>query len=466
MQTEEPMSQESKFRKALSRWGLGTLALVLLAFGIWFLLPSQPPRTNLLRLSAGSAAGLRHKLGERIAEHAEASDIHIVMQATKGSADAIDALIDGKLDLALVQGGLNVEQRDKLRQLAVLNFEPLHLLVSPKVPTSEDIFESLRGRRINVGQPGSGTNLLSREILRFANLETGADYEETNLSYEQLMAAESDELPEAVFTVSILPSPIARQLIRKQNYRLVPLPFSKPFRLGLEDAKETGGIVHRRIGGATIPAFAYQVNPAAPSEDIRTIGYRLQLVAKADLPDDYAERITKLVYESDLAGLADPPLRSEDLNPSREFKLHSGASDYLKRNAPIVSGQLVEFTEQVLAIIATAIGGLLFAWQWLRSTWRRNRDRDFLARIKRVVEIENHAADYESDKSMSVDDLIQLQNELRSMRSEMVEDFQAGRIESLQLFSQSLKHISDANEQVTRVILHERAPRDAVERDS
>ena len=457
------MSQRQKFRQLLSRWGLAVLALCLALIGIWLLLPTPEKQTRVIRLTAGNAAGIRHVLGQRIASEAAARNIEIVMEPTTGSAKAIEGLVSGTIDLALVQGGLSVSDRSGIRQVAALDVEPLHLLVKPHCVGKEGLpFHKLQGRKINISTPGSGTNLLALAVLRFAGFVPDVDFQPTRLSYEQLLAEDTAELPDAVFTVSMLPSPVASHLIREHSYRLIALPFATSFRLGVEKADTQNRIIRHQVREAMIPAFIYGVDPAAPEEPVETIGYQLQLLAGHKLSADDAERITALIYESSPARMGNPPFTPEGLASDGQFPLHEGTQRFLDRRAPIVSGQVVEVTEQLVAIAATAIGGVLFLWQWLRTSHRRRRDRDFLARIKRVVEIENHAAEFESDDSMSVADLVGLQAELRAMRSEIVQHFQEGRIESVELFSASLKHISDASEQLTQVILHERAPRAAV----
>ena len=456
------MTQRETTRRRLSRWGLVIVALGLVIAGVVIWLPSPKAKpTRRLVLTAGNAVGARDELADRLAAQAIKAQVQIEVQATTGSAKAIESLRAGDIDLALVQGGLQVPDSDRLRQVAVLNVEPLHLLVKPKVAASDaGTFQRLKGCRINVSKPGSGTNLLALEVLRFAGLQPDTDFEPCQLSYEQLMAAEAsfDELPDAVFTVSMLPSPVATQLIQKHGYVLVPMPFSGAFRLQPEPAGGSTSartVSHRRVLATSIPAYTYGLDPAAPEADVPTIGYPLQLLANSRVSVEEADRIASIVYDSPIARATEPPLKRERLSSDHEFPIHPGAQQYLDRQAPFDRGKFVEVTEQLVGIAAAVIGSLLFFWQWLSSTRRKGRDRDFLARIKRVIEIENVAEEFESNDDLSVGQLLDLQKELRSMRSDMVEDFQSGRIDSIELFSASLKHVSDASEQLMRVILHE-----------
>ena len=94
---------------------------------------------------------------------------------------------------------------------------------------------------------------------------------------------------------------------------------------------------------------------------------------------------------------------------------------------------------------------------------RRRRDRQFLSCIERVGEIEQRAMQYECDELMDIDDLVGLQQELTEIRRGMVKQFQDGAIDGADTLSGFLMHVNDANENLTRMILHERVPRIASE---
>ena len=198
----------------------------------------------------------------------------------------------GLVDAAFVQGGLDMIDHPGIRQVAVLHLEPLHLLVK------EDIYRTvtrnlggLRGKLVNIGKRGSGTYLLATEVMAFSGLRTGIDYTESNYSYADLERQPAgSQLPDAVFTVSTLPSPIARLLVTRHHYRLASLPFCEAFALGALDEDHAppyppghtaSRIDRRRVYDAMIPAFAYEIEPGVPPEPIHTLGTRLLLEGKS-----------------------------------------------------------------------------------------------------------------------------------------------------------------------------------------
>ena len=91
-----------------------------------------------------------------------------------------------------------------------------------------------------------------------------------------------------MFTVSGLPSPVARSLVTRMDFRLVPLRFGEAF--ALDAMRATDSIsgdypaeIHRidrlHVHNTTIPAYTYELTPPVPAEPTVTFGTRLLLVA-------------------------------------------------------------------------------------------------------------------------------------------------------------------------------------------
>ena len=448
--------------KLWAGWGLIFALVIVVGFGLR--LRPTDSRGGQLTITAGSQRGLRHSIANAIREFAAQSRLQLDLVATTGSHDSLARVETGEIGLALTQGALAGHRYRNIRQVAVLHIEPLHLLVQSELwPETSRRLSTLRGSEINVSTPGSGTNALAVDMLRFVGLHEG-DYQATHLSYDQLMSANTAtaDLPDAVFTVSSLPSPLAKHLISRHGFRLVDLPIANAFKLDWRPRpKQTQHtrVVRRRITATQIPAFTYQVDPHRPEQTVQTLGTRLNLVAHVDIPAEDIERLVGVIYQTSFATISEPPLSLDLLTSSPEFVLHTGAERYVKKKTPIITEEVIEVTEQTLAIVGAVCGGLLFVWQAVVYVRRRRRDRQFLACIERVAEIETRALQFDRDDSMTVHDLARLQDELKQIKLEMVEQFQRGDIEGAETLSGFLMHVNDANENLTRMILHERAPR-------
>lgn len=456
-------------RPHVTRWLISGLLLLLVVISLWYALGiNRRPRIVRRTITAGSVRGLRHAIGRTLAEYSAHHQVMLEMVVSAGSGEALERVDRGELDFALVQGGLPTSQFPNVRQAAVLHIEPLHLLVKgPLWEEASTHLSALRGRTVNLSSENSGTFALATDVLRFAGLEPGRDYEVATRSYTSLMEAKvsTSNLPDAIFTVSSLPSPIAKHLVTTHNFRPVELPLAEAFQLGwqqvepgrLEEPSE--GVIRRRISEATIPQMAYRVDPAVPEQKLRTLGCRLQLVVHRSVPAREVGQLLKVIYESPFSVQSPQPLRFELLATDAEFELHPGAERYLLDKSPIVTEKLVEVTEQLLAILGGVCGACLFVWQWYLVNRRKRRDREFLACIQRILEIENRAMQYELDASMTLQDLLRLQDELGILKQEMIRRFQDGGIEGADVVSAFLNHVNDTSELLTRLILHERPAR-------
>jgi len=448
---------------------LAALLLVVSLVALWQ--PSRRTRPQVLTITAGSANGLRHRLAESLATFAEPRGIQLKIIPTAGSEEALQRVEAGEIDLALTQGGLLTTDYANLRQGGVLNIEPLHLLVKAELLDDRTAgVNVLNNRTVNIGPVGSGTHALAREVLEFVGLQPGVDCEITTWKYAELMSGGSrDNLPDAVFTVSSLPSPVARELILRQQYELIELPFSEAFRIGLlGDGRSAADhhIARRRVHEGLIPAFTYRVDPPVPATTVRTLGTRLQLVAHKDVSSAALDGLVETVYETNFAALADPPLAIDLLSSGADFPLHEGVRAYIEKHSPVITGNVVELTEQVLAIVGAVFGGLLFVWQAVLYARRKRRDQQFLDCIERVVAIEEQALQYEFNDDLTIDDLVRIQKEVFAVKAELVAQFQSGDIDGADALSAFLNHANDAGEMLTRMILHERAQHPQASADS
>lgn len=442
--------------------------LAVLVGLVWLWSPEWKTKHDTFHITAGSEEGLRHLIAVKLAEFSTEEHVGLEVIPTSGSRDALTKVNSGELHFALAQGGLPSSKYPDIRQVAVLHIEPLHLLVKPEVEgegsvdhyTLTELSERYLDRsnlRFNVSTSGSGTNALATVLLQFFNLQAGVDYESTRLSYSELMDPEMPftELPDAVFTVSSLPSPVASYLINEKGYRPVELAMADAFRIdwSRHAAGHVNRVLRQHVVASTIPAFTYQVNPPVPRVAIPTLGTRLHLVAHRDIPADAVEHVVDAIYDSPFASSAEPKLVVNLLQTSAEFPLHPGAADYLQKKTPIITEHVVAMTEQVLAIMGTIFGAALFLWQGMLFARRRRRDRQFLVCIERVGEIEQRSLEYERDPAMTIDSLVDLQGELNQIKSDMVQQFQRGDIDGADTLSGFLMHVNDANENLTRLCI-------------
>jgi hypothetical protein len=363
--------------------------------------------------------------------------------------------------------GIDMGDSPVLRQVATLHVEPLHLLVKAELhPDVARNLSALRGKVVNLGEPGSGSRLLSAEVLEFSRLRAGADFVASDLGYAELEhEGDRARLPDAVFTVSTLPSPVARRLVNRHGYRLVPLRFLEAFALGALDRDESSHaplsqdglrIDRRHVYDATIPPFMYEIEPGVPPEPIHTLGTRLLLVARRDVSAGAIRRVLDVVFNSPFAQVIQPPLDAKLLELQPELPWHDGTTDFIRRSSPLIAGDVIDLLEKEVSIIGVLAGGILCLVQWLRRRSRWRRERGFEAYILKVAAIEQRALELSRAPALDLPALLQLQDDLTRIKGEALQRFADGELDGEALMSGFLVHISDVRDFLVRLILHQR----------
>jgi TRAP-type uncharacterized transport system substrate-binding protein len=443
---------------------LGVAALCLAAF---FAVHQPQERSIRLRMTAGQEAGTRHRIAQALRREAARRSLVIELYEVTGSEEALQAVESGRIDAAFVQGGLEMVEHQGLRQVAALHLEPLHLLVKEEIHHAVTRnLSGLRGKAVNLGERGSGTYLLATELMALSGLRAGMDYSETTHSYADLeREIERSCLPDAVFTVSTLPSPIARHLVTRHRYRLTALPFREAFALGALDQdyapQEPAGakatrIDRRHVYDALIPAFAYEIEPGVPPEAIHTLGTRLLLVARKDMAAITVRRLLEVIFNSPFAQVLQPPLDAKQLETPPELPWHDGTTEYMRRNAPLIAGDVIDMVEKEVSILGVLAAGVFCLSQWMRRQFRRRRERSFEAYILQVAQVERQAIALARAPALDLPSLLQLQEDLTRIKAEALERFASGELGGEELMSGFLVHASDARDFLMRLILHER----------
>lgn len=263
--------------------------------------------------------------------------------------------------------------------------------------------ESLRGVRVNVGPEGSGTRRLALRLLAAATLEGGVDYELAGLSYTQLMKLSEAELPEVVFSVSSLPSPIADHLIDKWSYRLAELPFARA--LGLQDPT---------VVAAEVPRGTYAFLPVVPVREVDTIGTRLLLVANQEVSREIGIKLLDTLYGG---SQRDDPLLSsltpQALEHRPEFPWHPAAVAFKKRGEPLLTAEDIEGVENLRSFLVSVAIALFFLWRW----YQRRNSEGIERYMVNLQALENRAVVVPKEDQEQMD---QLYEELRIIKDDVI----------------------------------------------
>jgi TRAP-type uncharacterized transport system substrate-binding protein len=347
---------------------------LLASLGIW----CWQAWTKDSRLALASGVELKYRAGltQVLCEEAGGKDLRIDVVPFVQPAEAIERVNRGELDAAVIPAGLAVAA-ENVRQVTVLECEAVHLFVKPEL-CGQGV-AGLRGRSLNLGPAGSGVRAVAEDILRFLEMAPGKDYRDESRSYQDLVSLSSASLPDGVFSLSPLPSPLGQRLVRENGYQLMELPFGEALALRKPYFEDL-----------CVPSHAYGASPAVPERPIHVPATRAVLIANRSVPKVAIERLLEVFYESDftrrvgIKGL-EPGL----LKRSGEYPLHAGATAYLRRGAPWINQRLVAGLQGLAGPVVSAASAIVLAWHWLR---RRRGDLGEHLRDCTRLDLEAHRA--------------------------------------------------------------------------
>lgn len=267
----------------LKIWSIAfALALAGFVLAFQFVQPAPPKE---LTLATGSPTGAYHAFGLAMQKLLADNNIELTLQTTAGSAENAALLAEGKVDIALMQGGTAVDKLprgEQLRALASLYYEPLWIF--HRLDPAPDQLTELDGLRVNRGIPGSGTRELADELLA---LNSVATENFTELAIAAASAAlQAGEL-DALFIVGGEKAPDVNALLHAPGIEIMDLPRAEAYHL------------HRRyLSPVILPAGAIDLAEQRPPATRHMIAVTAMLVAREDLHPALVDLLLQLAPKS------------------------------------------------------------------------------------------------------------------------------------------------------------------------
>ncbi|NUT33353.1 MAG: TAXI family TRAP transporter solute-binding subunit [Hamadaea sp.] len=296
--------------------------------------PHVDPRTRLwhggqLTIGTGPTNGVFNQLGGGYADivNRHMSGFEAVAVPTNGAKENLQRLVRGDVDIALTYSDVAGEAVAGtgefagtpigVKALARMFTAYTHLLV--RKDAGIDTLADLKGRRVGTGPAGSGTDIVATRILTAAGIDPGKQVVKQSMSLSQMTTAFQAGRLDAFFYTAGLPTVGLTAMMAQMPgaFRLLPTDAVFP---ALQKAYPGAYTVE------TITKEAYGL------PDVKTVAVPALLVADADVPDDVAEQLTRLLFEhqDELAAV-----HAEGRNIRREFasqtdpvQLHPGARRY------------------------------------------------------------------------------------------------------------------------------------------
>jgi TRAP transporter TAXI family solute receptor len=247
-------------------------------------------------------------------------------RASSGAVSNVEAIQRGTADVGFTfadlayvafNTGLAGSPRfDRLRAVATLQLTPVHLVVGAH--SGIDRVDALRGRRVGVGMPGSGTALTAELVLGMFGIPLSA-LDTEGLPFDEAARRVADGSLDAMFDAAIYPVDAVR-FATAAGARLLPISGAPVDHLRRE---------YPFFAPTVIPRRAY----AGVATAVHTIGIESVLVCRRDLPEMIVYALTEQFFSA-LPSLSASleALRFMDLaeSPATPIPLHDGAARYFR----------------------------------------------------------------------------------------------------------------------------------------
>lgn len=157
-------------KEALLVYGPGVTLAILGFLVAWRFVDPAPPYKIVL--GAGPEASDYAKVGRALSVQLSQDQLEVEVMETSGSSDNLELLRQGKIDVAIVQGGIRPEwEEPALFALGSLQLEPLWLLRRKGQNQAERLID-FHDLKLAVGAPGSGTRVMALSLLKECEVDS------------------------------------------------------------------------------------------------------------------------------------------------------------------------------------------------------------------------------------------------------------------------------------------------------
>lgn len=298
-------------------------ALLIIFFGVLWILVPPPPKS--IEMATGFPTGLYYQFGERLKTEIAKEGVDLNVRSTGGTLDNLALLNDPKsgIDFAMVQGGVaNLKEYPKLVSIAGMFYEPIWVWYRDAAFKSDGgqltILNQLKGKRVSIGNEGSGTLVLAKDLLRASGIS------ENEIKLEKLKPDEAIEKLnngqlDAVFIVAAAEAPILHKFYSVAGIRLMNFDQADAYTRNLT-----------YLSKVVVPRGLLSIEFDQPRQDIQVMAATATMVAHDKVSPALVSLLLGASYDilktySRLQKVGEFPSSS-----GLDFPLHVDAEIYLK----------------------------------------------------------------------------------------------------------------------------------------
>jgi TRAP transporter TAXI family solute receptor len=398
-------------------------------------------RPEILRIAVGPANSDDVKLVHALSQGFTQSHGHIRLRPvqTDGAAASAQALANGKVDLAIIRGDLDVPKNAQAvatlrKNVAVLWVPAVAKGKGRKAGPKITKIAQLAGRRVGVvGRTPANVNLL-KVILQQYGIDP-AKVEIVQYPAAEIADAIKSQKADAYLAAGPVNSKITTDAIAASTH-----DGGTPTFLAIDTA-EAIAQNHPDYEAADIPAGAFGGSPDRPDDAVKTISFSHHIVARKDLSDSTIAAFTRQLFAIRQSVMAEFPLAAKietpDTDKDAAIPVHPGA-------AAFVDGEEKTFLDRYSDYIWWGLMGLSAtgsAGAWFAGFLKKGQRNNNSTLRERLLDMLSAAR-----QSDSTDELDRMQSEADGILRDTLQCFEHGAINegALAAFNIALQQFHNA----------------------
>lgn len=283
-----------------------------------------------LKLATGGTSGTYYPYGGALAQviSAKVPDMQFDVQSTGASAANIRLVAGGEADLAIVQNDVmsyaytgtetfDGDKVDGFSTVATLYAEVCQIVADPGAGITS--VADLKGKRVSVGDAGSGVEANAKQILAAYGLSF-EDITVQNLSFGDSASAMKDKKIDAFFVTAGPPTTAVMELSSTNEIALIPIDQDKIDQLIASYPFYTAYTIGKDVYGT--------------AQDVPTLAVKATLIANPKMSEDSVYQLTKALFEGkDQIAAAHAKGAELDVNEAikgASVPFHPGAEKYFR----------------------------------------------------------------------------------------------------------------------------------------
>lgn len=372
----------------LADWILvATLSLVAAGAILFAVMRPAPPRTIVM--ASGPPGGAYHDIALRYADALRRVGIRLDLVETSGAVENLELITarPPRVDIGLIQGGLiQPGTAPTLYSIGLIAYEPVWIFHQNRQPLQT--LTDLKGKRIAIGSPKSGTNALARMLLELHGVGSeNSQFVERN--FEDASRALAENSVEAMVIVAAATSPVVAQLLKDPAIKL----------FGFERAH--GYARHFNfLHPLTLHKGAVDLRRNLPDRDVPLVATSARIAVRDTLHPAVVYLLAEIASEIHRSnGLFETAGEfPKALDP--ELPTADAAERYYRHGAPFLHSKLpfwiADFIERIWLLVTpiAAIGLALFKLVPMTYRWFiERRVIDWYVRLQKIEDQLAHASE-------------------------------------------------------------------------